>query len=272
MDSRVAYEAVLDSDRAYFAAGAESIALPGGAIFHMPDFPDITAAGCGHLLDNAGSERDAEGWITRLVEGFASLGRDYARVYLSRPSPRLASALIARGFVANRETAFAAAPLGGFSPPSTSAFALHRITTESDWADKLALHLRAKTSPDGKSGQPADWTAFERRKTEAGYMQPFLILRDGRPVATFSIAVLRDMLRVKNVVVDPGFRNQGAASAAIGFCCALAEEVKLQSIGLLALTGGAGERLYTSRGMSVVGYLDEYYLARDPSAPPAASG
>ena len=258
MDSSI-YQAVLGSDRAYFEAGARRITLPGGAIFHMPSFEAVTAGACAHLLDPEAAEYDPDGWIAGLGRAFSSIGRDYMRVYLPRQNSRLGKALEAHDFGVSREIVFAAILDEGFCFPGTSGFKLRRVSLERDWAAKLVIHVNAQFPADGKSGDPHTWVAFERRKAESGYMKPYLVTNDDCAVATFSIARMKEGLRIKNVVVDPRFRRRGAASAVVGFSCQLAARLNLKHVGLLAISGGIGEHLYRRLGLKAMGYIDEYY-------------
>jgi ribosomal protein S18 acetylase RimI-like enzyme len=260
------FEWIIQSDRAYFSAGATTVELLGGHFHTMPRFLGVTAAACAQLEDLTAPVHDPDGWISDLESAFSSTGHEYARVYVAEQSSLIARWLRQANYRATVEVAFAGCLKGGFQPPATTGFALRLISTDEDWELKRAIHERASSLPDGKSGDPSSWVAFERDKCGAGYMRPFLLTSSGEAVAAFSVALRSKGLRVKNLIVDPGFRRRGAAKAIIGYCCHLATAAGRDSIGLLAISGGVGERLYNSIGMRKVGRIVEFYRELSPSS------
>lgn len=245
------------SDRAYFEAGAERMLVPGGVLAHMPGFEAVTAAGAAHLLDPAPAVADPAGWVATLGRQFAALGRGYARVYMPGAVPSVEEALRLAGYAPSPEIAFVAR-MDRFVSAPVRGFTLRKVRQGIDWQQKEALYCGTDALPDGKPGQPQDWNAFERRKAEAGYLQPFLVLQEGKVVATFSVAHAGRLLRLKNVLVHADHRRRGAGSATVALAFGLAVAAGCEGLGVLAVANSAGAQLYRRLGLDAVGRIEEY--------------
>lgn len=255
---------LIESDRAYFAAGAECLEFDGGRLRWMPGLQHL-AAGC--IVEPDGSVA-ADRFPDAAREAVGAVGAPLLRLYLPQGHGGDAE-WIQQGFAPAVELAYARRPqpLPGLDP----AVAICRLVTPADWAAKETLAAAMDNLPDGKPASAADWTLLERRKSEAGYARFYLAEIDGQPCGTFGLADCRPLLRLKNLAVHPGFRRQGISRAILHFARQLAFDESFEWLGAFALEGGAGSRLYASDGFELVGAQTEWTMPVAARAAPAAA-
>jgi GNAT superfamily N-acetyltransferase len=97
-----------------------------------------------------------------------------------------------------------------------------------------------------------------RRKCETGIKESFLIEYCGQICGSIGAIRMADLLRLKNIIIRPGFRRQGLGLQAVRELAALAHSRGLPALGVFGIEGDAGDRLYRSAGFSVIGDLTEW--------------
>jgi GNAT superfamily N-acetyltransferase len=243
---------LVESDRRYFAAGSEALAFPGGVLRWIPGLQHV-AAGC--ILEWAGSVA-ADRFAQAALGATTTIGAPLLRFYSSGGSRELASAWEEQGFEPGIELAYACRPEP--IPSDMASLRFRPVVTPGDWAVKEALAAAGEDPPDGKHASPGDWTMLERRKSEAGYALFYLAERDGVPCAAFGLSDCGPLLRVKNVAVHPDFRRQGVGRALLAFAQRHALHHGYEWVGVFALEGGDGARLYSGCGFQLVGSQTEW--------------
>ncbi len=240
---------LLESDRRYFEAGAEVIPVPHAVIAVLRGAESLASGCVVQRIDAAGAAADPEAWLGEIEDRLRALGSPRARLYLDSPHALLERALERRGYRSRVEHGLAraaGATAGGAEVEFLTA------EDESGWSARREVMRRAGSGPDGHPTDPDKWVAMERRRHAAGFMRAYLIRRDGKVVGVIGAAPCGSLLRMKNLVIDPAHRRQGAATAAAVRFAALAEEGGLSAAGCFALDGEPGLAIYPSAGYRVV--------------------
>lgn len=261
-DPRALAEALLESDAAYFEAGARRAALPGAVMAWMDGLPTLPAAGVVHRVEPGLGGSGPGAWLDTVEEAVRSTGRNRTRIYLVLPQPELETALRDRGYESRAEIGLlhAAVASEGSGVPNVS---LRPVVSDADWLAKDGLHAACDTGADGYRSPAREWALMERRKVEAGFMRPFLAVADGAVCGAISVCDVTSVCdqgslrRLKNLVLHPAWRHRGFGSAVIQ---AVAGELSAPGhvIGVFAVAGGVGERMYRRNGFTMITQQTEW--------------
>jgi ribosomal protein S18 acetylase RimI-like enzyme len=93
---------------------------------------------------------------------------------------------------------------------------------------------------------------MEQRKSEAGYMRPYLIEVNGEVCGAVSASRCGTILRLKNLVVDPAHRRLGIATRVAEAFSNLAAHEGAQASGCFAIEGDPGVLVYRKAGYQVM--------------------
>ncbi len=203
--------ALLESDRAYFEAGADVLEVPGGSIAVLRGMESLAAGCVVQRIRHAGIGSPAR-WLAVVEREVRAAGAASLRMYLDDDIGPLGAALAARDAVASVEVGLVRmcdVPWPGGTVPA--GFVLEPVESAADWCAKLAFHRACTTGPDGHAAPAELWVAMERRRAESGYLTPFLVRLDGLVCSTFALAGRGALARLKNLVVHPHFRGRGLA-------------------------------------------------------------
>lgn len=242
----------LRTDCLYFELGAELEDLTGATLAWTPAFVAAPAASVIHRVEPGVVAGHGPGWLASTESDLAKRGIRLARIYLMNRDAGMDRLLHDGGYACREELVFT-----GELPESPVPLTIRPVLTDKDWARKRAFHEGIPESPDGHGNAAADLTGLERHKCAHG-MEAFLAEIDGRPVGV--VAALRGdgITRIKNVLVHPGHRRQSVATALVQHVAALGRSRGTNEQCLIALKGGAGEKLYRTIGMTVVGSCFEW--------------
>jgi GNAT superfamily N-acetyltransferase len=181
------------------------------------------------------------------------------RWYLAESEVELAAVLAQAGYQSRVELGFLGDANGSPSPgPSVrqafgpGTIALRAIRSPRDWRAKLAVHELSALSPDGYLVAPDLWFEMERRKCQAGYMWPYLIVSEGEVAGVVNVAPCGRILRMKNLVVTPAHRRQGVATRVARALARMAKQTGYEAVGCFAIVGEVGARVYPGAGYRVV--------------------
>lgn len=236
---------LLESDRLYFEADAETIPIAGATIALLHGAESLAAGCVVHRIDAAALPARADAWLSALEARLRALGSPRARIYLDQPAPGLEAALAQRGYRSRVEIGFVCEGASGESEPIVE---LAPADGERGWSARREIMERCRLGPDGHQVDADLWVEMERRKCRAGYMQPYLIVAKGDVVGAASLATCGSLLRLKNLFIDPDFRRRGVATAtAIGFARFAARMVGLPA-GCFAVEGEPGVVVYALAG------------------------
>jgi GNAT superfamily N-acetyltransferase len=255
---------LLESDARYFEAGATIVPVQGATIARMPGLESL-AAGCViQRIDAAGIPDDIDGWLEDIERRLRGWGVGHARLYLHRDAPDLETALTRRGYRSRDEVLVLK---NGHSTADTAEHvSLRPVESENDWAVKLALHREMGLGPDGHLAPAGLWVAMERRRSDSGYMTPYLVVVDGEVVGAANVAPAGRALRLKNVVVQSQHRLRGIGSGAVRLLADLAGPAGKVVAGAFVLDGAPAIRMYTNVGFEVASRQTEW--SRDLSSKP----
>jgi N-acetylglutamate synthase-like GNAT family acetyltransferase len=248
---------LLESDVAYFEAGATIERLQGATIARMDGLESLAAGCVVQRIDPTFVPRNADGWLEDVEHRLSAGGHLQARLYLQREAPDLEAALIHRGYRSGDELAVMR-PAGAAAKRVSAEVSLRPVENEEDWQEKHALHREMEIGPDGHPAPASLWVRMERRKCEAGYMKPYLILAGGKVVGAVNAAARQGILRLKNVVVAPNYRLQGIGSAAVGLLADSAAGLGKAATGAFVLADTPFLAMYTNAGFEVVSKQTEW--------------
>ena len=240
---------LVESDRRYFEAGAELVAIP-GAVIAVARGLETLASGCVvHRIDAARAAAKPEEWLTELEALLRELGTPLARLYLDAPHAALEDALRRRGYRARVEYGLARAAGAG---ENGLHIELRGAENDAGWTERRRLMRRADHSPDGHGADADLWVELERRKHAAGYMRPYLVHVDGELVGAVSAAPGERLLRIKNLLVDPDRRRRGIATAIVGLLARQAAQEGFAAVGCFVVEGEPGLVAYPRAGYRVI--------------------
>jgi ribosomal protein S18 acetylase RimI-like enzyme len=240
----------IETDRRYFELGARIDALPGAELAWTPGFSALPAGAVVQRVDPAIATL-GDRWFTEIERALIDIGARTVRIYLDEPMP---CDLFRRAGYEQRDELFFASPL---RPEPTPGLTLRPVTSEGDWRHKLLFHEAAGATPDGHPNLISDWVALERIKCDHG-MEAYLVEADGQKVGAIGAIWGDDLLRIKNVIVHPDHRRRSIGRRMLDLMAALGRSRGVSEQCLIALPGGAGERLYRSAGMELIGTQVEW--------------
>ena len=242
-------EELLESDRRYFESAASVEDLSGATLTRMPGLRSLPAACVVHRITSSARNCSLRTWLDRLEARVASLGYSRMRIYLQDDPPALKALLRQRGYDSTSEIGFLKEPPQRL--PS-GACSFEPVSSAREWAAKLQLHQACPMGPDGYPAPAEAWVDLEYRKTEAGYMEPFLARHDGRVCGTVSVAPATNLLRLKNIVVHPDFRGDGVGTQLVHHVLREARARGYPVVGVFGVEGSPGAALYRSCGFEAV--------------------
>ena len=242
----------LDTERIYFELGACLEDLDGAVLAWSPAFIAAPAAAVVHRAEPEVICARGRDWLAETESKLGALGIRLARVYLRARHEPIERLLSDAGFTCREELVFA-----DNLPDPPPLLTFRPVLTEEDWAEKRAFHEEVPESPDGHRNGAADLTGLERHKCEHG-MEAFVAELDGRTVGVAGVIWGDSIARIKNVLIHPAYRRQSVATALVSHVAAHGRARGISEQCLVALKGGAGEMLYRSRGMTIVGSCYEW--------------
>ena len=242
----------VETDRLYFELGATTEALPGAILAWMPGLIASPAGSVVHRVDPAVIADLGETWVRQVERSLTKLGASLARIYLDTRSTAVDEMLRNAGYADRDELVFVHS-LGESAPGLT----LRPVQSAGDWEAKLRFHTEVHETPDGHYHRPAEWVALERRKCAEG-MDVFLAESDGHVVGAIGAVWGDGLLRIKNLVVHPAHRRRSIGRGMLSQLAAIGRERGISEQCILAVRGDAGELLYRSAGMQVVGTQVEW--------------
>jgi len=249
---------LLESDAAYFEAGALVQAIEGAVLARIPGLERLPAAAVVHRVNPAAIASSADGWLNDLEALLRAHGILHARLYLQRGPVEIESALRRGGYAEERELGLLR--LTGPVPAAAESFprvTLEEITDEAGWAEKRRIHAATATNPDGRPADPADWCGMERSRVRHGYMVPYLIRAGRAACGTVCLADRGPLLRFKNLLIHPDWRRRGYASATVVEILRLAV-ARHAMVGCFGLASGSVLPLYDRAGFLEVAGQTEW--------------
>jgi len=244
--------ALLESDAAYFEAGARIESLPGAVLAWMEGLELLSAAGVIARVDpGLGGHAPAE-WLAVAESAVRQAGRSEIRVYLTRHVPELESRLRARGYRSRTEWGMLRLVPAPELQASRRSVVLHPVVSAADWQAKAALHGALERGPDDHPAAGSAWVELERRKVEAGYMRPYLARCDGEVCGAFALSRHQSLFRLKNLVLHPDRRRRGIGAAVMGELIEMVASAGGRALGAFAVERSQGERLYRKHGFVAI--------------------
>ncbi|NWG45747.1 MAG: GNAT family N-acetyltransferase [Alphaproteobacteria bacterium] len=248
------FEAARQSERSYFAAGAQTVSGQGWHASVMEGLTRLPAACVGYL-----DRPEPDGGALQLAaaeRAFTELGASVIRLYTSLPSA-FDEGLAAAGYEGRVERVFAFDLRDRRHEGAPEA---RLVDDEGAWRLKARIHAGLVRSSDGHEAAPADWLDMERRKVEAGGLLMFLFGEPGGPpVSTAGLIPLPGgVMRAKNLLVRADARGRGAGRALLRGLLAEAARRGASDLVVLAVEGSVGERLYRGAGGVDIGGLREW--------------
>lgn len=237
----------LETEFNYFALGAEVRDVDGFRLAWMPGLASIPAGAVVTHIDPAMIAHAGGGWLDSAERSFADVGATMARIYCRGRDVQADQLLAAADYTMREELVFAGSLLD-----DQSDLSLQPIKRPSDWQRKLLFHCQAQSSPDGHVNAAEQWVALERRKMAAG-MDCYLAESGGEIVAAIGAVWGQRVLRFKNLVVHPQYRRESIGSSVLRKLAELGRQRGIRDQVAFAVRGEAGEALYRSLGMTVIG-------------------
>ncbi len=242
----------LATELRYFEIGALTEPLGGAVLAWTPEFVRAPAASVVQRVDPKAVLDGGPAWLTAVERRLAGHGICLARIYLTVRNVQVDSLLRQAGYACREELLFT-----DNLPDPGAMLSFRKVQTDEDWARKLAFHLEAPQSPDGHDTQAADLVGVERHKCAHG-MEAFLGEIGGKVVGVVGALWGDGIVRVKNLLVHPDHRRRSIGTALLSHIAVLGRQRGLREQCVLALEGGAGEKLYRSLGMRQPGRQFEW--------------
>lgn len=242
-------ELLYNNDQAYFRAGAEIEEFEDWKIVRIAGFPELAAACV--LEAPPGETIPPSQLLNRLSALNVSTIRFYQKesVSFATRTRQMLAETKEYAYLLNVEEQ-------SLQRPNPDLF-VRPIQHDED-ALKIALYASREDSPDGKNSDPAEYVALERIKADAGYMQTFIIEDQGQPAACFGLSVTNQLVRMKNLLTGSHARGRGCGTAIVHHAIEFARSNDKSHVGVFAIDGGSGQRLYERCGMRRVGVQTEY--------------
>jgi len=252
-------EELLESDTAYFRAAAECEQVQGFQISHMPGLETLAAACVVHRISKQ-DNGDLAQCLQAVEQRILALACHHARFYQQYPDDELEDWFRKNGYRPAREIALLNtydAP--GFHKPNDSSIQLRPVRTEHDWTLKLSLHQEIQNGPDGHASRAEKWLEMERKKCDAGYMEPFLIFREDMACGAVNYAPGPRLGRLKNIVIHPRWRRNDLGAQAARLIARIARERGMTAAGCFALEDGQALNMYKKAGYAPAILQTEWY-------------
>ena len=241
----------IETDRIYFELGARVQQLPGAVLAWVPELTASPAGAVVHRVDPAAIAELGEAWVRQTERALRDVGARMARIYCDERGAA-DDLLRSAGYVDRDELVF----VHGLTE-SAPGLTLRPVRSDEDWKRKLDFHAAVHETPDGHDHRPSEWVALERMKCADG-MEAFLAALDGETVGAVCAVWGDGLLRIKNLVVHSAYRRRSIGRALLFQIAAIGRERGVSEQCILAVRGDAGEMLYRSAGMQVVGTQVEW--------------
>ena len=247
---------LMESDSGYFEAGAEIVRLPGVELVRLLGLESLAAACVAQRIDPTHVPTDVDTWLGDIELHMSSWGARQVRIYLQQPASRIESVLERRGYRHREE--IAVLKDANSRDDSPLSLTLRLIESAEDWEKKATLHRRMDVEPDGYMAPSEMWVEMEQRRSDAGYMKPYLIVIDDDVVGDVSAARWGNILRMKNLSVAPNFRRRKIATATVMRFATMAAAQGLAAAGAFVLANEPGLNLYKRAGFDFVARQTEW--------------
>lgn len=250
----VRFLALAETDRLYFELGAERHRIGPAQLACMPSLSPLGAACVAtHLAPDARPD-DLRSSLPEIETFFRDHRFPTLRIYTASRSPWDA-VLEPAGLEAREEIGFISP---SEAPSPEGSLDLRAVEDASAWERKLVIHEASDEQPDGHAAMAKRWVQLEQTKCETGQMWALLACQGETAVGTVCGVHGEGLLRLKNIVVHPQHRRRGLGTELVLRFWALARERGYPGIGVFAVGGGAGERLYRRCGLLPDGSLFEW--------------
>ena len=241
---------LLESDAAYFDAGAMLEPIEGAVLSRLPGLESLAAGAVVHRVQPNAIRLGAESWVASVEALSRTRKVPRVRLYLHRAEPKIERALRARKYAERREVGLLrTTELGPHDEGTFTGVRLEEVVDLSGWDEKRHIHEASDISPDGHLGDARSWCEMEQRRSAHGYMRPFLICQDDAVCGTICLASRGSLLRLKNLVIHPDWRGRGIATAAVRAAVLLARRSGYESVGCFAIPGGPALTVYQQAGL-----------------------
>jgi len=237
---------VLESDNRYFEMGAEIRQLSSGVLAWAPGCSAIPPGCLALRIDKPCTAGRAMHWIAEFESATREVGGYFYRLYLQQSNPMLAEALLLAGYRQRDEVVFLT-PAGQAAPPTTVT--LRPVTTRSEWDVKCRVDAESDKGPDGYTTDELLWHECLRRKWETGRLPFYFIEREEEICGTVGSIEMEHVLRLKNIVIRPAYRNRGTGREAVFALWRKALQSGKQALGVFAVPGRGGFATYRSAGL-----------------------
>lgn len=261
---RVLLDAVVASDRRYFELGAEAEPLPGATLLHLPGSSGI-GAGTVVWVDHEPTLAASPGWVARAAEAAIRRGAPSLRVYGLDDAGPGAAVCASAGLVARDELAFVGP---GRTGRSASALDLRPADGDEGALARRRVGRFETSAPDGHPIEPEAYLAGEERRAATGELDLHVAWDGDEPVAIVGCLRLGTLLRLKNLLVRPDRRREGIGTAVTATLLRWAGQ-EGRTLGVVAVAGETGERIYRSLGMPLAGTFTEWSVPLPVGGRPA---
>ena len=253
-------ELLLESDRIYFEAAAKVYQFNGYTITVMPGIKQIAASCVIQRLNYETITQSWQQWLREVEKKIHNLGVPFVRIYLTKAQVGLEQELYQQGYRQKVEVGLVTEDLSLDSKELELMTAikpnirLYPITSQFDWQKKLQLHLNCSQSPDGhvNTNNWRDWVEMERQKCDSGVMKSYLVEYKDQICGTVASMDMGDLLRLKNLVINPEWRRLGLAVATTQALKNIAHATNKQRMGCFAVSGDLGEKVYRKAKMQKI--------------------
>lgn len=247
----------LESERVYFALGAQEHSGTGWRFLAMPGLPSLPAASVSYLETEHLSEAELTRAVAHIEAAFSDFRASFARIYTRETEPAFVAQMARKGYRCRTEIIHAFEPLP--AADATNATQWREVRSERDWADKSAIHALPSGASDGYEAAPDQWVALERLKSETGKLSFHIFSRGDQPIVTTGLIRLPgNVVRIKNFFVRSDQRRRGMGKMAVGHMLQFLAATGEKAAVVLSVEGSIGQRLYNACGARDIGRIYEW--------------
>ncbi len=252
---------LVESDCQYFELGATIKSVAAAQLVYMPGLEHLVSAAVVQRIEAKRVDCPLPDWLALIEQEAGAAGLNHLRLYLTTEPPQWPAILRMHGY-SRREEVLLVTPV---EPKPRSELRLVPVQSPNAWTQRVALFQNDAHGSDGHHVDAAAWNAMEQRKAESRKFLVFNVLHGQDVIGAVGYLVVEGLFRMKNLYICPAYRRKGFGRQIVAALQAVADELELQSFGVMAVQHGPALALYRRCGLQPIGMQYEWFKRLSPS-------